>query len=339
MSAMVKDGGTVDTKGRDSAGNGDGTGRSHFLKILYGARMFVLLIFLIIIFSFTAPRFLTIGTFNVIASQTAVLLVVALGGTFVILMGMIDLSVGMALAFAGVMLAYLIPHIGVPLAVAAALGLGVLVGFMNGFFVTVARLPSFLVTLGTMSIIDGLALTWGATYKTFDSDALDWVSNGTSVGGFPNIMIWALIFCAILCVVQWRTRFGRYSYAIGGGEAVARLSGVPVGFYKMMAFGLSGLTSAAAGVLLAGQMLAGTEQMGGGYLLNSIGAICIGGTALSGGVGGVHRTLLGAVIISTLTVGLNITKVGPNWQAMITGFILIVAVYFTMDRSKSLIVK
>jgi ribose/xylose/arabinose/galactoside ABC-type transport system permease subunit len=301
--------------------------------------MFALLILLIIVFSFSAPRFFTVGTLNVIASQAAVLLVVAIGGTFVILMGMIDLSVGMTLSFAGVMVAYLIPHLGVPGAVVCALILGMVVGLMNGFFVTAARLPSFLVTLGTMSVIDGLALTWGATYKTFESGALDWISNGNFLGGFPNLMVWALIFWAILCFVQFRTRFGRYAYAIGGGEAVSKLSGIPVGRYKLAAFALAGLMAAVAGVLLAGRMLAGTEQMGGGYMLNSIAAICIGGTALSGGVGGIHRTLLGAIIISTLTVGLNITKVGPNWQTMITGFVLIVAVYFTMDRSRSVIVK
>lgn len=106
-----------------------------------------------------------------------------------------------------------------------------------------------------------------------------------------------------------------------------------------MAFVLSGLMAAIAGVLLAGRIGAGTPQAGAGFMLDSIAAICIGGTALSGGVGGVHRTLLGALIITVLSAGLNMAQVGPNWQTMIKGFVLIIAVYFTMDRSRGLIIK
>lgn len=308
------------------------------LQLLIQGRMFALLIILVIIFSIITPRFFTQSNLDTIARQMSLLLIVSLGASFCILMGMIDLSVGEVIALCGVITAHLIPTIGL-WSVAVALVAGILFGLMNGLFVTGARLPSFLVTLGTLSVADGVLLTITKAYQTFDSKALIWMARDSFLGSFPNLAVWALILWAVLVFVQFRTRFGRYSYAIGGGEGVSKLSGIPTSRYKVMAFVLSGLMAAIAGVLLAGRIGAGTPQAGAGFMLDSIAAICIGGTALSGGVGGVHRTLLGALIITVLSAGLNMAQVGPNWQTMIKGFVLIIAVYFTMDRSRGLIIK
>ncbi len=308
------------------------------LGYLVSGRMFALLIVLVVLFSILNPRFFTMGNLFTLARQMSLILVVSLGATFVILMGMIDLSVGSVITLAGIITAALIPSMGVSGAL-VAIAVGILCGLLNGLIVTGLRLPSFLVTLGTLSVFQGVALTLSVTYQTFDNPLLVWVSRQNSVFGFPNIAIWALVLYAILVFVGLRTRFGRYSYAIGGGELVSRLSGISVNRFKLYGFALSGATAAIAGVLLAGRIGAGTPQMGEGFMLDSIAAICIGGTSLSGGVGGVHRTLLGALIITVLSAGLNMIQVEPNFQIMIKGFIVIVAVYFTLDRRKSVIVK
>jgi ribose transport system permease protein/putative xylitol transport system permease protein len=309
------------------------------VRVVVDGKMFVLLVLLVLLFSLLNHRFFTLLALNTVARQMAILLVVSLGATFVLVQGMIDLSIGSTLAMGGVLCGWGYTHSGLTAAVILPLVGGVMVGLFNGFFVTVVRLPSFLVTLGGMSVVGGLALTFGHTYTTFDSKTLGFLGAGRLAGGFPVLCVFALGLLAILWFVQARTRFGRYSYAIGGGEAVSKLSGIPVGRYKMAAFVLSGFTAALAGILLAGKMQAGTSEMAGNFMLNGIAAICIGGTSLAGGIGGVHRTLVGSIIVTILVVGLNMVSMPTNWQTVITGAVVILGVYFTMTRDKSMVVK
>lgn len=288
-------------------------------------------------FGLAKSSFLSSDNFWALSQQGSILLLVALGATFVVMMGMIDLSVGSLVTLSAMTLAVTEPDAGgfaVVLAILAATACGAL----NGIIVTFLRLPSFLVTLGMMSIIQGGALIIGNTYQQFDSQFVTDLT-GKILGPVPLITVWAAIATAVLVVVARYTLFGRGSYAIGGGERVSQIVGLPIRRYKIIAFALSGFTCGLAGVLLAGLIGAGTPQIGDGFLLDAVAAIAVGGTALTGGVGGPHGTVVGAGIITILAAGLVTLGVSEEMQGVIKGAVVIVAVYFTMARGRHLVIK
>ncbi|MCL4553748.1 MAG: ABC transporter permease [Actinobacteria bacterium] len=302
---------------------------------------FAVLLAEFIFFSVMKPQFLTEQNVYNIFRQSAVLLVVALGATFIILMGSIDLSVGSVVTLSGIVASLLIrdAHMGVG-AVLAAVVVGLVAGLINGVIFAKGKVPSFLVTLGTLSLFDGLALLLiGGAPVMLSDRAFKWLTSGTLVGSLPNIGLWAILIFAVVVYVATRTRFGRYIYAIGGGERVSRLSGVNVDRYKIYAYMVSGLCAGIAGALMASRIGAGTPRMGEGLLLDSIAAVTVGGTALTGGVGGPARTLAGALVIGILSTGLNVMSVDPFLQIMIKGAVVILAVLVTLDRSKIEIMK
>ena len=196
-------------------------------------------------------------------------------------------------------------------------------------------MPSFLVTLGMLSILVGVSnqISQGQSIL-FENELLLTLVNGSVFLGIPNVIWFALIATAVLTVVSFRTKLGRYLFALGGGEIVAAHAGVPVDFYKILAFVLAGAICGLAGVMLTGQVGAGTPTAGSGLLLNSIAAVVMGGTALSGGIGGPHRTFLGVLVIAILTNGMDVTAVNSFTQDIVKGFVIILAVSLTIDRSK-----
>lgn len=304
-------------------------------------RVAVSLAFLIALyvgFGLARPAFFNTATFLAIAEQGAVLLLVALGATFVVMMGMIDLSVGSLVTLSAMVLAVSIPSYGGPAALLIAVVVTVAVASLNGLIVTFLRLPSFLVTLGTLSMITALAALVGNTYAQFDDPFIAQLALG-DVFGVPYAVVVAVVFTSILGAVARGTTFGRGAYSIGGGERVAKIVGLPIRRYKVLAFALSGLTCSIAGIILAGRLSAGTPTIGVSFLLDAVAAIAIGGTALTGGIGGPWHTAIGVFIITTLSVGLVVLQVNPNLQGVIKGAAVIAAVYFTMDRSRDLIVK
>jgi ribose transport system permease protein len=287
-----------------------------------------------LVFAATAPGFVSYDNAINVAGQSGVLLVIALGSAFVILMGSIDLSVGAIASLAGVVAAKMAVHHGAwGLTGALVVGLGI--GLANGLIFTLLRIPSFLVTLGTMSILSGVALqiTSGIPVTITSPGFLN-LSNRELISTLPAVAFWGI---GVFCLAVWvsgRTRFGRYVYAIGGAERTALISGVPVMRFKVYAFAVSGLLAGLAGGLLAAYQQSGSPTAGQGYLLTAIAAVVMGGIPLTGGYGGIGRTLLGVAILGVLSNGLNLAGVGPYTQDVIQGAVIISAVAFSLDRSK-----
>jgi len=273
------------------------------------------------------PYFLTLSNLLNVAEQTSINAIVAVGMTFVILSAGIDLSVGSIVALSGVVLGTVL-QAGQPLVVAlpAALAAGFACGLANGALIGWGRLPPFIVTLGTMSIARGAALlvTEGRPISGFDA-SFRLLATGR-IGFLPApILVMAIVYL-VAHVVLARTSFGRYVYAIGGNEEATRLSGVAVRFHKTMIYGVSGLTSAVAAVVLTARLNAAQPIAGIMYELDAIAATVIGGTSLMGGEGTLGGTLVGALIMGVLRNGLNLLGVSSFLQQIVIGAVIVVAV-------------
>lgn len=300
----------------------------------------VAIVVLIAYFTYVNPLFFSSANALNIGRQSSVLLIVALAGTVVILIGSIDLSVGALVTLTGILAALTVDRFGVGGAIFFAIMVGGLVGLINGSLVTMLKVPSFLVTLGMLSILSGVSnqISQGQSILFMNGTLPDMV-NGAVVLGIPNVIWFALIATGILTVIAFRTKLGRYLYALGGGEIVAANAGVPVTFYKVLTFVLAGAICGFAGVIMTGQVGAGTPTAGSSLLLNSIAAVVMGGTALSGGIGGPHRTFLGVLVIAILTNGMDVTEVNSFTQDIVKGLVIILAVSLTIDRSKYSFIK
>ena len=299
----------------------------------------IALVALVVIFSTLNGNFFSVRNAVNIVQQAAVLTVLSLGGTFVILMGSIDLSVGSVVSMSGMFAATMMRDHG-PWAALLAPLLGAGLGAVNGILFAYARLPSFLTTLGMLFAVNGLTLygSQGTAVSLEPDNPVATVFNGT-LFGIPTIALWSAAVLAVAAFAAARTRFGRYLYAIGGGETVARLNGVPVARFKFYAFVVSGLLAGFAAVLLMLRVSGSDPAMGTPLLLPAIAAVVMGGTPLTGGVGGPLRTLLGVMIITILQNGMNLADVNPFLQDVVLGAGVIVAVAVNMDRRATILVK
>jgi len=298
---------------------------------------------MIVYFVLESPGFGTWSNLVSVLQNGAGLLIIATGATWVILMGSIDLSVGSVAVLSGLISAVLMQNHGVLFSVAIAVLAGVGAGVMNGILFAYAKLPSFLVTLGTSLAISGigLELTGGASVEVFNQGYLN-ISQADFIPAVPNIVLWSILIWVVAVAVGIWTRFGRYAYAIGGGEVVARLSGVAVQRFKFYSFVVCATLAGISGVLTTSLLGAGSPAYtatSGDIVLLSVAAVVMGGTALTGGVGGVHRTMIGALVLSILEDGLSGMSVQPFRQAMIEGAVVILAVALTIDRSKLTVLK
>ena len=273
------------------------------------------------------PHFLTVSNLLNVLEQTSINAVIAVGMTFVILSAGIDLSVGSILALAGVVLATLL-HQDWP--VPAAIAVGLLMGFgfgaLNGAAIAWGRLPPFIATLGMMSIARGCALlfTEGRPVSGFDQTFRSLAT--ARILGIPAPVVLTAAVYLVARFVLTSTRFGRYVYAMGGNEEATRLSGVNVRLHKMLVYGVSGLTSGLAAVLLTARLNSAQPIAGIMYELDAIAAVVIGGTSLAGGEGGVGGTLIGALIMGVLRNGLNLLGVSSFLQQVVIGLVIVVAV-------------
>jgi ribose/xylose/arabinose/galactoside ABC-type transport system permease subunit len=300
----------------------------------------VALIVLVAYFGSRNSAFISTASAQNVLRQMAFLAVLALAGTFVILIGGIDLSVAANATLAGILIAKCLDSLGGPLAVILVLLIGGLVGLVNGVITTMLKVPSFLVTLGMMSILDGVSNTISnGGPVSYSSGLLNTLVNTSSVPGLPNGALITIVLAIGLTVLVFATSYGRHLYAVGGNERAARLSGVRVRTVKLSVFALAGVISAVAGIILTGQASTGVPLGADPSLLNSIAAIVVGGTALSGGVGGPHRTLLGTLVIVILGSGMDITSVGPYTQLIVKGAVVIAAVAITIDRRRYGVIK
>jgi ribose transport system permease protein/putative xylitol transport system permease protein len=299
------------------------------------------LVALVAFFGVSADNFLTVDNLYSVLRDAAVLLIVSIGMTWVILMGSIDLSVGAILTLSGMVTAITLDNdYGILASIGFGLAVGLGAGVVNGLLFAVAKVPSFLVTLGTSLALTGIAL-WsvgGRSVQVFDPSFSE-LSTSTVIADLPNIALWSLVIYGVAILIGQRTRFGRFTFAIGGGEQVARLSGVTVQRYKFYALVVSGLLAGLAGILLTARVGAATPTMGDTLALQTIAAVVMGGTALTGGVGGVHRTLLGVLVITILANGMDTMAVNPYLQSIIQGAVVILAVALTLDRSKISVLK
>jgi ribose transport system permease protein len=277
------------------------------------------------------PHFLTISNLLNIAEQATIIAIIAVGMTFVIITGGIDLSVGSVLAFAGVVMASVL-HSGLrlPLALIVGLAAGLLCGLVNGLLITVGRLPPFIATLGMMSVARGAALmfTEGRPISGF-SEGFRSLATG-EVLRVPAPVIIMIGVYVIAHFVLRRTKLGRYTYAIGGNEEAALLSGINVKLYKTMVYGIAGLLSGLAAILLTARLNSAQPIAGMSYELDAIAATVIGGTSLLGGEGTVVGTLIGALIMAVLRNGLNLLVVSSFIQQIVIGTVIIVAVLIDM---------
>jgi len=291
------------------------------------------LVVLIIVFSLASPVFFTMENLQNLVRQMAVLLVVALGATFVVLIGSIDLSIGSIVTLTGVSTAMFVAALG-PWGAALGFAVGVACGLVNGLVHVYLKVPSFIVTLGTMFVFAGVALIIsGGRPQALRSPELSAIFGGT-IFGIPLISLWALVALVIAVAIEKKLVFGYRAKAVGDAETVAKLSGINVDRVKVAVFALSGLFAAFAGLLLMIRTNSASGSMGEPLLMEALAAILLGGTSLMGGVGGPARTILGVLVISVLSNGMNLASVDPFVQQTITGVVLIAAVALTLNRKE-----
>lgn len=302
------------------------------------------LILLFIIFSIASPNFFQFENINAILIATAVNGVLALGVTFVIISGGIDLSIGTVMTLSAVMAGQFITvwHMPIPLGILAGLGTGALAGFTNGVIISKMKVPPFIATLGMLYIAKGLALVIAKLAPIYFNDTPDFngMAMNSVVGAIipgwdiPNIVFIFLGAGLVASLILGKTVLGRYTFALGSNEEATRLSGVNVDRWKIAVYALCGAFAGLAGVMIAARLNSAQPSLGQGYELDAIAAAVIGGTSLSGGEGTILGTIIGAFLISTLTNGLRILSVPQEWQIVVTGVIVILAVYLDIIRRR-----
>jgi ribose transport system permease protein len=298
---------------------------------------FASLIMLIVIFSILSPNFPTYTNMNTILLATAVNGILAVGITFIIITGGIDLSIGTVMTFSSVMCAVFVTNMGFPIVVGliAAVIAGALCGFANGALIAKLKLPPFIATLGMMNITRGLNLISSGTKPVYLTESEGFSDIAIKmVLGIPNGVLIFFIVAIIAALILTKTILGRYTFAIGSNEEAARLSGINTDAWKMGIYSLSGAIFGIAGIVMASRLSSAQPALGQGYEMDAIAAAVIGGASLSGGEGGILGTIIGAFIITVLTNGLRILSVPQEWQMVVTGLIVIGAVYMDIARRR-----
>jgi ribose/xylose/arabinose/galactoside ABC-type transport system permease subunit len=306
---------------------------SAFLK-----RFGLLLVYLVLIIglSMLSNRFLTSSNQVNILRQATINGIISVGMTLVILTAGIDLSVGSVLALSAVIGADLLKRgIPVPVAVLAALGVGALAGLVNGIIITRGKIPPFIATLGMLTVARGLTLmyTGGQPFTGFPS-AFRQIGAGV-LGPIPTPIIIALLVFVGVSIILGRTRFGQNIYLLGDNPVAARLAGINIEFVTVMVYVASGLCAALAGLILIARLDSAQPVIGMGYEFNAIAAVVVGGTSFFGGEGTLFGTLLGTLLIETLSNGLNLLNVSPLWEQVVKGLVIALALlaYKALNRS------
>ncbi len=289
--------------------------------------LLIVLVALIVVFSILSPYFLGSRNLLNITRQFSVTLIVAIGMTFVILSGEIDLSVGSIAALVGVATAIVINATGIILVgILAGLGIGLLVGLINGIITVFGKIQSFIVTLAMLGIARGVALVWtGGRPVSRLPEGFGTLGAGY-LGPIPvSTLVAAGVFVLAYMVLN-KTKHGTYFQSIGANREAAKLSAISVSKYRIMAFAASGVMSGLGGVLIASRLLSGQPTAAQGMELNVIAAVILGGASLSGGVGTVVGTLLGTAVIGVIDNGMNLMGVSSFFQQIVKGVIILLAV-------------
>ncbi len=305
---------------------------------------FASLLTLLIFFTLASPNFLQADNMVSILQATAVNGVLAVACTFVIITAGIDLSVGTLMTFCAVMAGVFLTYWGLPIyvGVLAAIGFGAFCGFISGVLIAKLKIPPFIATLGMMMLLKGMSLVISGTKPIYFNDTPEFpaISQDSLIGYFipalpiPNAVLILFAVAIVASIVLNKTVLGRYTFALGSNEEAVRLSGVNVDFWKIVVYSVSGGICGIAGLLIASRLNSAQPALGQGYELDAIAAVVIGGTSLSGGTGTILGTIIGAFIMSVLTNGLRIMSVAQEWQTVVTGVIIILAVFIDILRRR-----
>jgi ribose transport system permease protein len=311
---------------------GEATGRFAALgQGIQQALAFGTLIALIIIFWIATPRFLTLTNLSSILLSTAVIGILAVGTTFVIITGGIDLSLGTAMTLCSVIVGILLADMGLPLVVGVlgGIAMGALIGLINGFNVAVLGLPPFIATLSMMLVAQGLALVLSGVAPIYFTEVpgFSQIALGEIIPGIPNAVLILFGLALIGGIILRKTILGRMTYAIGSNEEATRLSGINTRRWVLAIYTLAGVATGIAGVVIAARLNSAQPQLGVGYELQAIAAVIIGGTSLLGGRGSILGTLIGALIMSVLINGLRILAIQTEWQTVVVGLVVLIAVF------------
>ncbi|MEE8886919.1 MAG: ABC transporter permease [Eubacteriales bacterium] len=320
------------------------------LMVLMKGRTLIVLIILFIFFSIANPKFLQVTTLTLLAKHVALYGILAIGMTFVIITGGIDLSVGSVVGFTGMIAGGLIQeglgvgnstwYFSVPMIVIISVLLGALIGWINGVIISKFNVAAFIATLGTMYIFRGLAnlRSGGATFSSLTGS--EGLGNtgfkliGGSIGIVPVGAIIFAIFAIIGSILLKKTPFGWHVLAIGGNEKSARLSGINADKVKILVYVLSGVCAAVVGLINTSQLAAAHPASGDGWEMNAIAASVLGGTSMAGGSGTIGGTIIGAFVIGVINDGMTMMGVSEFWQKIIRGLIIILAVIFDQEQRK-----
>lgn len=305
---------------------------------------FASLVILMAFFSFASPSFMQTENIVGILQATAVNGVLAVACTFVIITSGIDLSVGTMMTFCSVMTGVVLTNMGMPLwtGVLTSIFFGVLCGFSSGVMIAKMKIPPFIATLGMMLLTKGLSLVISGTKPIYfnDTEGFTAISQDSLIGELipsvpiPNAVLILFIVSVAATFILNKTILGTYTFALGSNEEAVRLSGVSTDRWKIIVYSFAGGICGIAGLLMASRLNSAQPALGQGYELDAIAAVVIGGTSLSGGSGTILGTIIGAFIMSVLTNGLRIMSVAQEWQIILTGIIIILAVFADNVRKK-----
>jgi len=286
-------------------------------------------------FGITSDKFFTLDNLLTVALQTSVIAIIAIGQTYVIITTGIDLSIGSNIAISGIIASILMTQgVSIPVAMMAGLLSGIIVGILNGLLIVYGDLPPFIVTLGAMSIVRGIALviTGGIPVSNLPSKFAI-LGNGRIIKDLiPVPVIIMLVLAIIFGFILAKTKLGRYTYAVGSNFEAARLSGISIPKTIISIYAISGFLAACSGLILAARIVSGQPTAGTGYELDAVASSVIGGASLMGGEGTIVGTIIGAFVIGVLRNGLNLLNVSAFWQQIAIGIVIIGAVF--LDRIK-----
>mgnify|MGYP000256391489 CR=1 FL=1 len=296
------------------------------------------LIVISVIFAVANPVFASFSNITTVLFSAVVIGTLALGTTFVIVTGGIDLSIGTGMALCAVMAGQFITNWGIPwpLGVVLTLLFGALMGAINGSLVALLRLPPFIATLAMMLVAQGLALVISHVSPIYFDIKSGYVklSTGELIPKIPNAVLIYLLAAIIAAVVLAKSVLGRYTFAMGSNEDATALSGIPVARWKIAVYTFAGIFTALAGILISARLGSAQPATGQGYELYAIAAVVIGGTSLTGGKGSILGTVIGSLIIAVIQNGLQLLSFPQPWQLVILGSVILLAVYADMARKR-----
>jgi len=322
------------------------TAIANYRPLIARSQSFIALLVLCVVLSLLSDKFLTVQNGWNVLRQISVNVCISIGMTLVVLTAGIDLSVGSVLAFSGAVAAGLLKN-GIPWpahdlfigftllgTLLSALLVGSVLGLFNGWVITQFKVPPFVGTLAMLTIARGLTLLWTKGYPISGlGPSFDFIGGGWLLG-IP-VLVWICVFVIVAALIIVRkTPLGRHIYAIGGNEQAARLSGIPINRVKIIVYTIAGLLSAVGGIMVTSRLDSAQPNAGTSYELDSIAAVVIGGTSLSGGRGTIMGTVLGAIIIGVLNNGLVLLNVSPFWQQVIKGLVILLSVIIDKINAK-----